>query len=89
MIMDMNHPDVNCYVVVNGQGGEIPYVTRFDTETKEVTMYLYDSENFSMYGEDDKPISVTVKVPKAQLVRLMDNGKPVELPSEKLNGNQA
>ena len=65
-------------VLINGKGGEIPYVKSFDTETKEVIMFLYDAENYSILGVDKKPIEVKVIVPLARLVKLQEKGKPTE-----------
>ncbi len=68
------------HVIVNGKGGEIPYIKSFDTETKEVTMYLYDAENFAINGADGKPIEIKVIIPEAKLVKLLKDGKAEVVP---------
>ena len=57
-------------IVINGKSNaEIPYVTEFNTETHEITMLLYDAENYAILGKDNNPLRVKAIVPYAKLVK--------------------
>ena len=70
------------HVIVNGKGGEIPYIKSFDTETKEVVMFLYDAENYAIFGADNKPIEIKVIVPEARLVELKTDGTAIDVKTD-------
>ena len=74
-IINKDHPDFVKCVIINGKGGEIPYVKEFNTETKEVTMLLYDADNFAINGENGNTIGITVVVPEARMVKLPEPEK--------------
>ena len=63
MLIDMNTPNVNDYLIYDFAGNVLGFVTSFDTETCEIELgiHLGEGKLVTQRGNDGKPAHVLVR----------------------------